>query len=119
MPYLCIINILLVLAGAIIRDGDRNEMPFGLTGLSPCVVPKNLFLEKIAPYTRDPHACKWSGSRVEKLKFFSTCSKWRPNLKIPAENQSARWTHLRTKLSKRKGKVERRQESWNESILIT
>ena len=33
--------------GATIRDGDRNEMPFGFMGLSPCVVPKNLFLEKI------------------------------------------------------------------------
>ena len=32
---------------------------------------KNLFLEKIAPYARDAHACKWSGSRVEKLKIFS------------------------------------------------
>ena len=25
---------------AIIRDGDRNEMPFGFMGLSPCVVQK-------------------------------------------------------------------------------
>ena len=44
---------------------------FLLVGLSPCVVPKNLFLEKISPYARDAHACKWSGSRVEKLKIFS------------------------------------------------
>ena len=61
--------------------------------LSPCVVPKNLFLEKIAPYTRDAHACKWSGSRVEKLEIFSTRSKWRPNFKIQSGNQSARCTH--------------------------
>ena len=38
--------------GAIIRDGDSNEISFFLVGLSPCVIPKNLFLEKIAPYAR-------------------------------------------------------------------
>ena len=32
-------------AGAIIRDGDRKR---GFHA-SPCVVPKNLFLEKLAP----------------------------------------------------------------------
>ena len=46
-------------------------MPFRLVELSPCVVPNNLFLEKIAPYARDAHACKWSGSHVEKLNIFS------------------------------------------------
>ena len=46
-----------ILSGAIIRDGDRNEMSFSLLGLSPCVVPKHLFLEKIAP-CRVQHACK-------------------------------------------------------------
>ena len=34
-----------VIAGAIIRDGDRKR---GVHA-SPCVVPKKLFLEKIAP----------------------------------------------------------------------
>ena len=34
-----------VLSGAIIRDGDRKR---GVHA-SPCVVPKKLFLEKIAP----------------------------------------------------------------------
>ena len=50
--------------------------------LSSCVVQKNIFLEKRAPYTRDAYACKWSGSRAEKLKIFSSRSKWRPNFKI-------------------------------------
>ena len=34
-----------IYAGAIIRDGDRKR---GVHA-SPCVVPKKLFLEKIAP----------------------------------------------------------------------
>ena len=42
-------------------------MPIWLVGLSPCVVPKNLFLEKIAPYARDAHACKSSVLHVEKF----------------------------------------------------
>ena len=72
-------------AGTIIGDGDRNEMPFLLVGLSPCVVPKNLFLELSAC----AHACKWPGSRVEKLNFFSTRSKWRPHFKILPGNISS------------------------------
>ena len=58
--------------GAIIRDGDRNEMSFSLLGLSPCVVPKNLFLEKIAP-SRVPHARKFCevAAQVTILKMAS------------------------------------------------
>ena len=57
-------------------------MPFWLTGLSPCVVPKNPFLDKNCAIRECAHACNWSGSRVEKLKFFSTRSKCRLNFKI-------------------------------------
>ena len=42
-------------------------MPFWLVGLSPCVVPKNLFLEKIASYARartrvNGRDCAWKNS---------------------------------------------------------
>ena len=42
----------------------------------------NIFLEKLARIRACAHACKWPGSRVEKLKFFSTRLNRRPNFKI-------------------------------------
>ena len=94
-------------------------MPFWLTGLSPCVVPKTLFLDKIAPYTRDAHACKWSRSRVERLQIFSTRSKWRPNFKIQPGNQFCLVDTLKY-LDCHNEKVTLKEDmrSWNNSILI-
>ena len=47
-------------------------MSFSLLGLSPCAVPKNLFLEKIAP-CRVPHACKFceGAAQIKSLKMAS------------------------------------------------
>ena len=47
-------------------------MSFSLLGLSPCVVPKNLFLEKIAP-CRVPHARKFceGAAQIKSLKIAS------------------------------------------------
>ena len=39
-------------------------MSFSLLGLSPCVVPKNLFLEKTAP-SRVPHGRKFCESAAQ------------------------------------------------------
>ena len=75
----------------------------------PLVVPKNLFLEKIAPYQRDAHACKWPGLRVEKLNFFSTRSKWRPNFKILPGNISLVPTFKELDSHSEKVTIERRR----------
>ena len=47
-------------------------MSFSLLGLFPCVVPKNLFLEKIAP-CRVPHARKFceGAAQIKSLKMAS------------------------------------------------
>ena len=47
-------------------------MSFLLLGLFPCVVPKNLFLEKIAP-CRVPHARKFceGAAQIKTLKMAS------------------------------------------------
>ena len=47
-------------AGAIIRDGDRNQVSFSVMGLSLSKKTNVLFLAKIAPYARDARACNCS-----------------------------------------------------------
>ena len=46
--------------GAIIRDGDRNQVSFSVMGLSLSKKTNVLFLAKIAPYARDARACNCS-----------------------------------------------------------
>ena len=55
--------------GAIIRDGDRKR---GVHA-SPCVVPKKLFLEKIAPPLRHKPA------RIHANLRGATTGKWKRN----------------------------------------
>ena len=43
------ISLLCSKSGAIIRDGDRNEVPFNIAPATPCEVRFGLFLAQIAP----------------------------------------------------------------------
>ena len=85
-------------------------------GLSPCVVPKNLFLEKIAPYARDAHARKWSGSGVEKLKIFSPDQMASNFYNFAREEISSVPTFKDLDSHNEKVTIERRHKSWKKHI---
>ena len=83
---------------------------FDLWAFPHVLYQKNLFLEKNCAIHACAHACKRPGSRVEKLKFFSTCSKRRPNFKILPGNISSVPTFKELDSHREKVTIER---SWN------
>ena len=79
-------------------------------------MPKNLFLEKIAPYARDANACKWSGSRVEKLKFFHPNKMASNFYNFSREEISSVPTFKDLDSHNEKVTIERRHKSWKKHI---
>ena len=83
---------------------------FDLWACTHVLYQKNLILEKNCAIRACAHASKRPGSRVEKLKFFSTRSKWRPNFKILPGNISSVPTFKELDPHKEKVIIEKRRE---------
>ena len=79
-------------------------------------MPKNLFLEKIAPYPRDANACQWSGSRVEKLKIFHPNKMASNFYNFVREEISSVPTFKDLDSHNEKVTIERRHKSWKKHI---
>ena len=80
-------------------------------GLSPCVVPKNLFLEKIAPYARDGQDHAWRN-----WKFFHPNKMASNFYNFAREEISSVPTFKDLDSHNEKATIERRHKSWKKHI---